>query len=87
MTYSVIIKPSANKALLKLPRNIQARIVNVLQQLADNPRPLGVLKLQSSFDLYRIRVGDYRIVYSIEDKQIQILVATIDHHKDIYDSF
>ncbi len=86
MAYSVIIKPSANKALLKLPRNIQTRIVNVLQQLADNPRPPGVLKLQSSFDLYRIRVGDYRIVYSIEDQQIQVLVATIGHRKDIYDS-
>jgi mRNA interferase RelE/StbE len=87
MAYSIIIKPSANKSLLKLPKNIQTRILNALQHLADNPRPPGSIKLQSSFDLYRIRVGDYRVIYSIDDQQIQILIATVGHRKDIYDSF
>jgi mRNA interferase RelE/StbE len=87
MAYSIIIKPSANKSLLKLPKNIQTRILNALQHLADNPRPIGSIKLQSSFDLYRIRIGDYRVIYSIDDQQIQILIATVGHRKDIYDSF
>ena len=86
MAYSIIIKPAANKALLKLPKTIQTRILNSLQRLIDNPRPSGSLKLQSSFELYRIRVGDYRIIYAIDEQQIQILIATVGHRKDIYDS-
>lgn len=84
MAYSIIIKPSANKALLKLPKATQTRILNSLQHLADNPRPPGALKLQSTFDLYRIRIGNYRVIYSINDEQIQILIASIGHRKDIY---
>lgn len=86
MAYNIIIKPCANKALLKLPKSIQTRILNALQHLAYNPRPPGVLKLQASFDLYRIRIGDYRVIYSIDEQQIQILIATVGHRKDIYDS-
>ncbi len=84
MAYNIILKPSAQKSLIHLPPTIQTRLLDAIQALSDNPRPSGVKKLQSKQDLYRIRVGDYRIVYAIEDNRLLILVATIGHRKDVY---
>ncbi len=83
MAYSIELKPSAQKGLLKLPSLTQTRILDAIQSLGENPRPSGVKKLQS-LDLYRIRVGDYRIVYAIQDDELLVLVATIGHRKEVY---
>ena len=84
MAYEIAYKSSAVKELDKLPREIQRRILEAIQLLSDNPRPSGVKKLQSEIDLYRIRIGEYRVVYSIQDGQLKILVVAIGHRRDIY---
>ena len=60
------------------------RIKSAIQDLSNNPRPNGCTKLKGSNDYYRIRVGSYRIVYSIEDKTLLILMIKVGHRRDIY---
>jgi mRNA interferase RelE/StbE len=83
MTYRVIVTPAADRAVAKLPGQIRERIAERLRALADNPRPVGSIKLAGE-DLYRIRVGDYRIIYSIEDDRLVILVVDVGHRREIY---
>ncbi|WP_347986051.1 type II toxin-antitoxin system RelE/ParE family toxin [Methylomonas sp. AM2-LC] len=84
MAFNVTLKPSAQKALLKLPRPLQTRILDSLESLTNNPRPVGVKKLQSVTDLYRIRIGDYRVIYSINDHELLIYVLTVGHRREVY---
>ena len=82
--YRVLFKPSADKALRKLPVSVQKRIVAAVDGLEDNPRPPDAVKLTGERDLWRIRVGDYRVIYSIDDKRLIVLVVRIAHRKDVY---
>jgi mRNA interferase RelE/StbE len=82
--YRVLFKPSAEKALRQLPISVQKRIVAAVDGLQDNPRPPGAVKLTAEPDLWRIRVGDYRVIYSIDDERLIILVVRITHRKDVY---
>jgi mRNA interferase RelE/StbE len=75
---------SALKALGRLPRTDQERIRDRIDGLADVPRPPGVAKMSGPEVLYRIRVGDYRVVYGIRDQALQVLVIRIGHRKDVY---
>ena len=84
MAYEIIIKPSAEKAFGKLPNALQVKILEALEQLSLNPRPSGVKKLKSAFNIYRIRVGEYRVIYSINDTVLIVTVAKIAHRKDVY---
>ena len=83
-SYKVILKPSADKALQKLPADVQRRIVAALDALAVEPRPHNVVKLAGDDNLWRVRVGEYRIVYEIHDGIITILVLRIAHRRDVY---
>lgn len=76
--YSVRIKPSAAKELEKVPVEQRRRIARKILLLGDNPRPHGCEKLTGD-DLYRIRQGDYRVVYSIEDDVLIVLVVRVGH--------
>ena len=83
--YNITIKPSALKELGKLPKAAIKKTERAIDALAKEPRPLGVKKLKGiDEDLYRIRVGDYRIIYSIEDEIKIIDILRIGHRKDIY---
>lgn len=83
-TFDVLIKPSAVKEIEALPRKKdRQRVVRAIRGLADDPRPPGCRKL-SGQDRYRIRLGVYRIVYSIEDRQLVVLVVKVGHRKDVY---
>jgi len=82
--YRVIVKPSADKALQKLPLDVQRRIVASLRELSVSPRPAGVVKMTGADNLWRIRVGTYRIVYEIQDARLIVLVVRIGDRKDIY---
>ena len=84
MAYEVIIKPSAEKAFGKLSKAVQIKIVEALEQLSVNPRPSGIKKLKSTFNFYRIRVGEYRIIYTIDDTVLIVTVVKIAHRKDMY---
>lgn len=84
MTYRVEIKRSARKALLALPHDMQRRIGAAIDALATDPRGPGTRKLTGSDLLYRVRVGDYRVVYDIHDDRLLILVVKIGQRRAIY---
>ena len=83
--YKVTIKKSAAKELEEIPRKELRKIVGRIQSLAQNPRPHGSQKL-SRQEQYRVRQGDYRIVYSIDDKDSVIDIVKIGHRREIYRS-
>ncbi|MGA2700548.1 MAG: type II toxin-antitoxin system RelE/ParE family toxin [Isosphaeraceae bacterium] len=82
--YQLEIAPSALKQLSSLPRKIQERIVAGIDVLRFEPRPHGVKKLSGVDDLYRIRVGNYRVVYTIRDDRLIVIVLRIANRKDAY---
>lgn len=82
--YTVLILPSAQKQLSKLPNNIATRIEDKMMELQYDPRPAGCKKLKGR-EAYRIRIGDYRAIYEIEDNQLIITVITIGHRKNVYE--
>jgi mRNA interferase RelE/StbE len=77
--YRIEFKPSAARSLGKLPAQTRKRIAAKVNALAKNPRPPGVEKLSGAESLCRIRVGDYRIIYEIQDQVLLILVVKVGH--------
>jgi mRNA interferase RelE/StbE len=84
MTYQVLIQPAAQRQIRKLPKQIQIPIAQVIRELADNPRPDGVKKLQSSKNLYRIRIGNYRVIYQVFDDIVTVTIVKVGHRRDVY---
>ena len=84
MRYEIIIRPTAEKSLDKIPRPSRRRIADALDKLREDPRPAGVVKLSGEDNLWRIRVGDYRVVYEIHDDRLIVLVLRVAHRKDVY---
>jgi mRNA interferase RelE/StbE len=82
--YKLVIDRYAQKQLGKIPPPYFNRIIKAINGLSDNPRPPGYIKLTGRPG-YRIRLGDYRIIYNIEDKILTVYVIDIGHRKDIYD--
>lgn len=82
--YDLRITTSAAKSLMKLPRVEQKRIRSAIEALTADPRPHGVTKLSGTSDSYRVRVGNYRIVYTIDDGELIIVVVRVGHRKEIY---
>jgi mRNA interferase RelE/StbE len=84
MPYQVIFAKSAQKELDKLPKAFGLKVLAKIEVLSDNPRPHGCKKLEGSQNNYRIRVNDYRIIYSIYDKELIVDIVKIDDRKQIY---
>ncbi len=84
MRYEIILKPTAEKSMDKIPLPAGRRIVDAMEELRNNPRPAGVVKMAGDENLWRIRVGNYRIVYEIHDDRLVILVLRVAHRKDVY---
>ncbi len=82
--YTVVLSKKAQKQLDKLSDNIAEPIFDSITKLGENPRPLGYIKLKGR-DAYRIKTGNYRIIYSILDSQLIVEIITLGHRKDIYD--
>jgi mRNA interferase RelE/StbE len=82
--YRVEFKPSARRQLRKLPAEVQRRIVLRAEALGGDPRPPGVEALAGADALYRVRVGDYRIVYEVRDRILLVLVVRIGHRREVY---
>ena len=82
--YTVTFARSARKELESLDRGVGKRILSRIESLASNPRPSGCRKLVGANDLWRIRVGDYRVVYSVDDRGGLIDVQVIRHRRDAY---
>jgi len=83
MRYAVRLQPSADRALGRLSRELQGRILAKLDQLAEDPHLPGAEKLHGEPG-YRVRVGDYRIVYDILHQQVTVLVIRIGHRREVY---
>jgi mRNA interferase RelE/StbE len=83
MRYQVILPKSVRKELDRLPDDVAQRILTRLAGLETNPRPAGVKKLKGR-DAWRIRVGDYRVVFEIHDRVLQVIVITVGHRRKIY---
>lgn len=84
MNYRIEFTKQAAKLFKKLSSQDRQRLKPKIDALAQNPRPSGVVKLSGEDDLYRIRVGDYRIIYSIENNRLLVLIVKIGHRKDVY---
>jgi mRNA interferase RelE/StbE len=83
--YRLLIKPSARKEIETVgQKKDRQRIVLRIQSLAENPRPVGCEKLSGYLDRYRVRDGNYRIVYSIDDKNLVVDVVKVGHRRDVY---
>jgi mRNA interferase RelE/StbE len=85
MPYTVSIKPRAEKYLAGIrDQRLFRRLRDAIGALETNPRPPGCVKLQGADELYRVRVGDYRIIYEVQDSVLVVLVVQIGNRRDVY---
>ena len=84
-SYTVGIKPSARNELEALPDNVLARVVRKIEFLGQAPRPAGCRKLKGYKDVWRMRIGDWRVVYVIDDSAKSVTVTRIAHRREVYD--
>lgn len=83
MTYRLDYTPAAQRSIERLERDTQRRILARIGLLSADPRPPGAIKL-AGHDEYRIRVGDYRIIYTIHDDRLIVLIVDVGHRRDVY---
>ena len=82
--YEIEISRSAEKQLKKLAREDQVRVAEAILPLADKPRPRGARKLSGYDNVFRIRVGHYRVLYSISDRRVVVIILKIGHRRAVY---
>jgi mRNA interferase RelE/StbE len=83
-SYKVNPKPSVEKDLRSLPKSAVIRVVKSLELLAENPFPRQALKLEGGEQLYRLRVGDYRVVYSVNQRIREVVIHYVRHRREVY---
>lgn len=84
MAYEIQFTPQALRQIEKLPRPAQQQVHAKIQTLATEPRPSGVMKLQGDSGLYRVRIGDYRVQYLIEDARLVVVIVAAENRRDAY---
>lgn len=82
--YQIIITRQAQKQIADLPANVQKRIDKAILGLKNQPRPAGAIQLKGNHLSYRIRVGDYRILYTIEDAVLKVIIVKVGNRKEVY---
>jgi mRNA interferase RelE/StbE len=82
--YDVGFATSAGREFRALPPGIKRRVAQAVERLRTNPRPRGVRKLEGDDRLYRVRVGDYRVIFAIDDRERSIRVTRVRHRRDVY---
>ena len=83
--YTVTVAPKAIKALRHIPAKDRGRIEGAILALCINPRPPNAIALQGGSRLLRVRLGDYRLIYSVEDAVLTVLVVKVGHRREVYD--
>ena len=83
-TYRVEISSTAERQICRLPRADQVRVLRVVVTLATDPRPPGCRKLSGYENVFRVRVGRYRVLYSVEDRRLVVIVLKVGDRKDVY---
>jgi mRNA interferase RelE/StbE len=81
--YEVLIPRRVRRRLARLPESVYERVLAALKSLEEEPRPRGSLKMTNR-DEWRVRVGDYRIVYNVDDEQRLVTILQVGHRRDIY---
>jgi mRNA interferase RelE/StbE len=84
VTYRVLFAPAAGKELARIDRPQRLRIQTAIAGLADDPRPRGAVALRTRPGLFRVRIGHYRAVYSVEDDRLLVLVVDVGHRSEVY---
>ncbi len=84
MAYRIEFTPRADRQFRGLERSLQIRLGRRIDSLGENPRPQGIKKLSGEEDMYRLRVGDYRIIFQIREKSLLVLIVRIGHRSDVY---
>ena len=84
MPYEISYVPSAAKAIRKLDRSAARRLLGAIEALAADPRPPGCIQLKGGGGEFRIRVGDYRVVYDIQNDELVVLVLRVGHRREVY---
>lgn len=83
MSYEVLFDPGALREFDKLPKPQQRRIADLIDGLAENPRPQGAEKM-TDVEAYKLRVGDYRVIYAVKAKALIVLIVKIGNRRDVY---
>ena len=84
MAYRIEFTPRADREFRALEKSTQIRLARRIDALAEDPHPQGIKKLAGAEDLYRLRVGDYRIIYQVQGKRLVVLIVRIGHRADVY---
>jgi mRNA interferase RelE/StbE len=84
VAYVIVMTAAARRGMLALPKEAVRRIDNCIMALAEKPRPPRSAKLKGEADLWRVRVGDYRIIYQIEDDRLLVVVIRVAHRREVY---
>lgn len=82
--YTVEVRPAVRKALRKLSADVRKDVLAVMRGLAEDPRPPGVRALQGHRPYLRVRSGDYRVIYAVDDAARLVTVAVVGHRRDVY---
>jgi mRNA interferase RelE/StbE len=82
--YDIRYAAGVEKDLRKLPRNILARVDAAILKLADNPRPSGCVKLKGTSNTYRVRIGDWRVIYDVDDAGRVVILLIVAHRSQVY---
>ena len=83
-SYKVSFRRSAEKELRKIPRSDLRRVIEKIHSLSGNPRPAGAQMLKGENRYYRVRQGDYRVIYEVDDPLRQVTVVKIGHRREVY---
>ena len=83
-SYNVVLKPSVEKDLRALPKSVVARVIKRIEVLKGEPFPRQSIKLAGAEQLYRVRIGDYRVIYGVDTEAKQIIVHYVRHRRDAY---
>jgi len=84
MKYRIEFSPTAESQFKKLPKEVQARLKHRIDSMAENPFPRGLRNLSAEENIYRLRIGDYRIIYQVQGKALLILILKLGYRKDVY---
>ena len=82
--YRIVFTPAAERAFFAMSKDVQRRIDQRLLALQDNPRPPGIKALKGDAGIYRLRVGDYRVLYKVHDDQVVVVIVTVGHRREVY---
>lgn len=83
-SFDIEVSRTAEKQIKKLGREDQIRVLRTIRGLADEPRPRGCRKLRGYDDIFRIRVGTYRVIYSVDEGRIVIVILKVGHRREVY---